>query len=211
MLAQSGGVLSEALPSSWEAWLAVWCLSHATLRGVRTRWASSQVLCAIFILTSPQHSFIVLQWLFCWLYHWCKSNSDLPDSGSSSLKLIRYWLSSRTYIAKIVDTEWPLWGQYCDRRKDLVISWLYELTESESEVAQSCPTLCNPMDCSLSGSSVHGIFQARVLEWIAISFPRGSSWPRNRTRVSHIAGRRFTIWATREAPEKNINSTGNTN
>ena len=68
-----------------------------------------------------------------------------------------------------------------------------------SEVAQSCPTLCDPMDCSLSGSSVHGIFQARVLEWIAISFSRGSPRPRNWTRVSHIAGRRFTVWATREA------------
>ena len=44
--------------------------------------------------------------------------------------------------------------------------------ESESEVAQSCPTLCDPMDCSLPGSSVHGIFQAIVLEWIAISFSR---------------------------------------
>ena len=40
---------------------------------------------------------------------------------------------------------------------------------------KSCPTLCNPMDCSLPGSSVHGIFQARVLEWVAISFSRGSS------------------------------------
>ena len=68
----------------------------------------------------------------------------------------------------------------------------------ESEVAQSCPTLCDPMDCSLSGSSVHGIFQARVLEWIAISFSRESSWPRDRTWVSHIAGRHFTVWATRE-------------
>ena len=58
---------------------------------------------------------------------------------------------------------------------------------------------CDPMDCSLLGSSVRGIFQARVLEWIAISFSRGSSRPRNRTRVSRIAGRRFTIWATREA------------
>ena len=55
------------------------------------------------------------------------------------------------------------------------------------------------MDCSLSDSSIHGIFQARVLEWIAISFSRGPSWPRNWTWVSHIAGRRFTIWATREA------------
>ena len=51
--------------------------------------------------------------------------------------------------------------------------------------------LFDPMDCSLSGSSIHGIFQARVLEWIAISFSRGSSQPKNRTRVSHIAGRRL--------------------
>ena len=47
--------------------------------------------------------------------------------------------------------------------------------ESKSKVTQSCPTLCNPMDCSLLGSSVHGIFQAIVLERIAISFSRGSS------------------------------------
>jgi len=45
----------------------------------------------------------------------------------------------------------------------------------ESEVAQSCPTLCDPMDCSLPGFSVHRIFQARVPEWVAISFSRGSS------------------------------------
>ena len=64
---------------------------------------------------------------------------------------------------------------------------------SQSEVAQSYPTLCDPMDCSLSGSSIHGIFQARVLEWIAISFSRGSSGPRDRTQVSHIAGRRFNL------------------
>ena len=62
-----------------------------------------------------------------------------------------------------------------------------------------CPTLCNPMDCSLPGSSVHGIFQARVLEWVAISFSRGSSRHRDQTPVSLIAGRRFTVWATREA------------
>ena len=62
-----------------------------------------------------------------------------------------------------------------------------------SEVAQSCPTLCNPMDCNLPGSSIHGIFQARVLEWVPISFSRGSSRPRDQTHVSHIAGRCFII------------------
>ena len=68
----------------------------------------------------------------------------------------------------------------------------------EREVAQSCPTLCDPMDCSLPSSSVHGIFQAIVLEWIAISFSRESSRPRDRTQVSRIVGRCFTVWATRE-------------
>ena len=57
----------------------------------------------------------------------------------------------------------------------------------ESEVAQSCLTLCDPMDCSLQGSSIHGIFQARILGWVAISFSRGSSPPRDWTRVSCIA------------------------
>ena len=66
-------------------------------------------------------------------------------------------------------------------------------TQSESEVAQSCPTLCDPVDCSLPGSSIHGILQARILEWVAISFSRGSSQPRDRTQVSHIAGRRFNL------------------
>ena len=71
--------------------------------------------------------------------------------------------------------------------------------KSESEVAQSYPTLRDPMDCSLPGSSVHGIFQARVLEWVAISFTKGSSWPGDETQVFCIVGRRFTLWATREA------------
>ena len=66
------------------------------------------------------------------------------------------------------------------------------IKERGSEVVQSCPTLCDPMDCSLPGFSIHGIFQARILEWFAISFSRGSSWPRNRTRVSWAAGRLFT-------------------
>ena len=58
------------------------------------------------------------------------------------------------------------------------------------------------MDCSLPGSSVHGIFQAIVLEWIAISFSSGSSRPRDGTQVSHIVDRRFTVWATRALIQK---------
>ena len=65
-----------------------------------------------------------------------------------------------------------------------------------SEVAQLCLTLYDPMDSSLPGSAIHGIFQARILEWAAISFSRGSSQPRYRTCVSCIADRHFTVWAT---------------
>ena len=54
------------------------------------------------------------------------------------------------------------------------------------------------MDCSLPGSSVHGIFQARILEWVAISFSRRPSWSRDWTQVFHIVGRHFTVWATRK-------------
>ena len=76
-------------------------------------------------------------------------------------------------------------------------------------VAQSCLTLCDPMDCSLPGSSIHGIFQARKLEWVTISFSRRSSQPRDRTQVSCLVGRRFTIWATGEVTlgKERINGT----
>ena len=65
-------------------------------------------------------------------------------------------------------------------------------------VTQSCPTLCDPKDCNSPGSSVNGILQARILEWVVILFSKGSSQPRDQTQISHIAGRFFTVWATRE-------------
>ena len=76
---------------------------------------------------------------------------------------------------------------------------LYHLSHqgspSEVKVAQSCPTLCDPMDCI-----VHvWILQARILEWVVFPFSRGSSQPRGQSQVSHIAGGFFTSWAIREA------------
>ena len=59
--------------------------------------------------------------------------------------------------------------------------YYFSWKKEKKEVTQSCLTLCNPVDCSLSGSSVHGILQARILEWVAISFSRGSSQPRDGT------------------------------
>ena len=69
----------------------------------------------------------------------------------------------------------------------------YEKYESES---QSCPILCNPVDYT-----AHGILQARILEWVALTLSRGSSKPRDQTQVSYIAGGFFTSWATREGQE----------
>ena len=68
-------------------------------------------------------------------------------------------------------------------------------------VAQLCPTLCDPMDCTHQAPLSAGTFQARTLEWVPISYSRGSSQPRDWTQVSRTAGRFFTSWATREAQE----------
>ena len=78
----------------------------------------------------------------------------------------------------------------------MVIAQTTQFQQYFPEVAQSCLTVCDLMD--LPGSSVRGIFQARILEWVAISFSRRSSWPKDWTWVSCIIGRRFTVWATRE-------------
>ena len=69
---------------------------------------------------------------------------------------------------------------------------------------QSCPTLCESHGLQPPGSSVHGILQARILEWVAMPYSRGSSWPRDRTWVSHIVSRFFTAWATWEAPKWSV-------
>ena len=76
-----------------------------------------------------------------------------------------------------------------------------DLSVVEVKVAYLCLTLCDPVDCSLPVSSVHGILQAGILEWVAIAFSRGSSQLRNWTEVSCLAGRFFTNWTTREAQE----------
>ena len=121
---------------------------------------------------------------------------------------IGYWVGAwrldtgKQRVALVEAQENSFWCYRCSLSRAW---WLFQgcmkERESENEVAQLCLTICDPMDCSLPGFSVHGIFQARVLEWVAIFFSRGSSQPRDRTRVSRIVGRRFTHWAIREALE----------
>ena len=73
-----------------------------------------------------------------------------------------------------------------------------------AKLLQSCPTLCDPMDSSPPGSSVHRILQARILEWVAVSFSRGSSWPRDQTCVSCLDRQILSHWATWEAPASSM-------
>ena len=95
----------------------------------------------------------------------------------------------------------PEFGKLCTSLPQVVLRskhYIFPIILS-GLVSQSCPTLCDPMDGSLAGSSVHGIFQARILEWVAIFFPRGSCWPRDQTRVSCIGRQILYHWATWEA------------
>ena len=104
-----------------------------------------------------------------------------------------------------IEGNFPTWQNIFIKTLELISYSIVEdwkLSPKESEVTQSYLTLCDHMDYNLPCSSVHGIFQARVLEWVAISFSRGSSWPRDRTWVSCIVGRGFTVWANREVQKK---------
>ena len=122
--------------------------------------------------------------------HQCYLSQTLQPLGKADP--VSFFISSLIFPVKNISA-WSPWYQ---------LPWLFSLkhdwSKRRSKVAQSCPTLWDPMDCSLPGSS-HGISQARVLEWVAISFSRGSSPPRDRTRVSRIVDRHLTIWATRKA------------
>ena len=130
---------------------------------------------------------MILKWILkilvlkkaCSLFHW-------EDLGVHLFHTLQASLHTNTKLG-------VLWRSYffwsMPPGKPSLLKW--------SEVAQLCLTLCNPMDCSLTCFSVHGILQARILEWVAISFSRRSSRPRDWTWVSRIVGRRFTIWATK--------------
>ena len=106
-------------------------------------------------------------------------------------------------------TKWLLKADSCwdIAETNIVLQSNYPPVQNKVKVliAQSCLTLCNLIKCSWPGSSVHGNLQARILEWVAIFISRGSSWPRDWIRVSCIAGRFFTVWATREVDNKLTN------
>ena len=104
-----------------------------------------------------------------------------------------WWVSSSHQVAKYWSHNWRSLPQFLIFLHSAMTLTIFVMCVL---VPQECPTLCNTGDCSLPGSSVLGIPQARMLEWVTIYFSRPSSWPRGRTQV-YTAGRFFTIWATR--------------
>ena len=153
-------------------------------------------------------------------HSFCPSTLFPPDSPAQGIALsfTQFPKPAALNAFKVLFPSVPMWHQNTDEppANHLLIPITFlspqlsqsfhnprtpnSMKESESEVAKSYPTLCDPMDCSLPGSTVYGIFQARILEWVAISFSRRSSQTRDWSWVSHIVGRRYTVWATREIP-----------
>ena len=125
-------------------------------------------------------------WLKMVLFHWKVPSPIHQYAGPSWFKI------NLVCTRHIYEESW--WGG----AEDSTLSWAQEpglWCRCAKLVAQSCPNLCDPMDCSPPGSTVLGIFQARILKWVSISSSRGSSRPRDRTRISCTASRFFTIWA----------------
>ena len=139
-----------------------------------------------FFFLSSGYGFVGLRWHENWERQW---------DG---------WMRAEWMCSK---EEWVVFLDVISRNRYFALSlWIHQTysrvfsysraLKVKGKVTQSCPTLFNPMNCI-----VHGILQARILEWVAFPFSRGSSQPRDWTQVSHIAGRFFTSWVTREAQE----------
>ena len=158
----------------------------------------------LLIYLSVSHfTSITLYWLLF------KDNFKLfPEILSMIISWMTDWLLGQCFQKWLIWSElWLSWiffwhKSFTTRRIRILELCSLLLHSIYWKSAQSCLTLCNPIDCNLPvGFSIHGIFQVRILEWVAIPFSRGSSQPGDQTQVSLIAGRFFTLWATREAQE----------
>ena len=136
----------------------------------------------------------------------------LEDNLAACIKITNayiFWPSNPTLGIYYIDSyiclqvKWSMYRMFTAVLLVVAKAWKQPM---QVKVAQSCLTLCDPIDCSPPRSSFHGISQARILEWVSISYSRESSRPRDWTWVSCIAGRFFTIWDTREALKQPIMS-----
>ena len=129
-------------------------------------------------------------------------NGRLENYFILKVNFFLYFLKVKVSHSVMSNSLWPhgLYSPWNSPGQNLLVNW--EKWKVKVLAAQLCPTLCDPVNCSLPGSSVHGILQVRVLEWVTIPFSTGSSQGllncRTWTQVSQIAGGFFTIWATRK-------------
>ena len=131
--------------------------------------------------------------------------NDLPHDKAKIISMplgVDVW--HRPFVCLCSNPAEPaLWS-----RESFYDRWIVQLpwasTALNPKVAKLCPTLCDPVDCSPLGSSVLGMLQARVPEWVAIPFSRGSSQPKDQTWVSHTAGGFFISWAIRELNPRDL-------
>jgi len=164
------------------------------------------------MVSQPSSGSLILSWfLFSSLAQYCAKNSPALNSGSV------FWQDWRNVSREDGNGwGWSLNPRFHHTVQDILLLMFFILSTKWKQksniyyifniyicavlclVVQSGLTLCDPMDCSPPSSSVHGIFQASILEWVAMPSSRGSSQPRDQTQVSCIAGR-FFVWATREA------------
>ena len=127
-----------------------------------------------------------------------------------SLSRVSFWLRDRTQVSCVSCTGrqvlyiWPTW-EAPEKLTQLTANLKLSDVKSESVSCSAVSSSLWSMDCSLVGSSIHVILQAKILEWVAIPFSRGSSWPRVQTWVSCISGRFFIIWIIREVQESQHN------
>ena len=152
------------------------------------------------LFATPSPAFI-----FCRLFDdghsdWCGVISHCSFDLHFSNKE-QFWASFHVLASCTSSLEKCLFRYFCHFLIGLFV-FLVLSCMKWSEVVQSCLTLYNPVNCSLPGSSIHGIFWGRILEWVAICFSKRSSWPRGRTRVSHIVSKCFTLW--REEARKSL-------
>ena len=182
-------------------------------------WAQS--LSHVLFFASPwtvAHKAPLSMWILQRILEWVampSSRGIFPTQGSNSgvphYKWIRYWLSHQGSLRILEWVVYPFSKRSSQFRSPTRVSCIAgrfftnwatrEARKVKVKVIQSCLTLFDPVDCNPPGSPVHGILQARILEWVVIPFSRESSQPRDWTQVFHIAGIFLTIWATRKVQE----------
>ena len=128
--------------------------------------------------------------MFITVYFWWMNNLECVYV-SKYLRILEFIVSFQFNCIGLYDTSSLNCFEVC-------------LMLAQCSVSQLCPAVFDPMDCSPVFSSVHGIFQERILQWIVISFSRVSSLPRDWTWISHIAGRIFTIWDIRKSTHSHL-------